>query len=63
MLGVLGAIAVGGKSKSRKKRRARGLKSRRLNNRISNKSYKKGRGITRRYLRKGKTTRKLRKHN
>jgi hypothetical protein len=59
MLGVL--AAVGGKSKSRKKRRARGLKSRRLNaSNSKNRRYKKGRGITRRYLRKGKTTRKLR---
>jgi hypothetical protein len=61
MLGVL--AAVGGKSKSRKKRRARGLKSRRLNasnSKSNSKRYKKGRGITRRYLRKGKTTRKLR---
>ena len=60
MLGVL--AAVGGKSKSRKKRRPRGLKSRRLN-KSNSKRYKKGKGITRRYLRKGKTTRKLRKHN
>ena len=60
MLGVL--AAVGGKSKSRKKRRVRGLKSRRLN-KSNSKRYKKGKGITRRYLRKGKTTRKLRKHN
>lgn len=60
MLGVL--AAVGGKSKSRKKRRVRGLKSRRLN-KSNSKRYKKGKDITRRYLRKGKTTRKLRKHN
>jgi ankyrin repeat protein len=57
MLGVL--AVVGGRKSSRKKRRAKGLKSRRLNSK--NNSSRKGR--TRRYVKKGKTTRKLRQRN
>jgi ankyrin repeat protein len=59
MLGVL--AVVGGRKSSRKKRRAKGLKSRRLNSKNKNKSSRKGR--TRRYVKKGKTTRKLRQRN
>ena len=59
MLGVL--AVVGGRKSSRKKRRAKGLKSRRLNSKNKNKSSRKGR--TRRYIKKGKTTRKLRQRN
>jgi hypothetical protein len=70
MLGVLAAVG-GKKRRTKKKRRAKGLKSRRLNsinasnsiNNSKNRRYKKGRGkgITRRELRKVKTSRKLRK--
>lgn len=67
MLGVLAAVG-GKKRRTKKKRRAKGLKSRRLNasnsiNNSKNRRYKKGRGkgITRRGLRKVKTSRKLRK--
>ena len=59
MLGVL--AVVGGRKSSRKKRRAKGLKSRRLNSKNKNKNSRKGR--TRRYVKKGKTTRKLRQRN
>jgi hypothetical protein len=62
MLGVLAAVG-GKKRRTNKQRRAKGLKSRRLNSK--NRRYKKGKGITkgitRRYLRKGKPSRKLRK--
>ena len=65
MLGVLAAVG-GKKRRTKKKRRAKGLKSRRLNasnsiNASKNRRYKKGKGITRRELRKVKTSRKLRK--
>jgi len=69
MLGVLAAVG-GKKRRTKKHRRAKGLKSRRLINSINasnsinnskNRRYKKGRGITRRELRKVKTSRKLRK--
>ena len=58
MLGVLAAVG-GKKRRTKKKRRAKGLNSRRLNSK--NRRYKKGKGITRRELRKVKTSRKLRK--
>ena len=63
MLGVLAAVG-GKKRRTKKHRRAKGLKSRRLiNSNSKNRRYKKGRGrgITRRELRKVKTSRKLRK--
>lgn len=73
MLGVLAAVG-GKKRRTKKHRRAKGLKSRRLINSINasnsinnskNRRYKKGKcitkGITRRELRKVKTSRKLRK--
>jgi hypothetical protein len=58
MLGVIGLVSIGGRKISRKKRRTKGVKSRRLNNK---KEGRKGR--TKRYLKKGKSTIKLRKHN
>ena len=61
MLGVL--AVVGGRKSSRKKRRAKGLKSRRLNSKSKNKNNSSRKGRTRRYVKKGKTTRKLRQRN
>ena len=62
MLGVIGLVAIGGRKNSRKKRRVKGLNSRRLNNKNKNKNKSSRKGRTRRYLKKIKTTIKLRKH-